>query len=171
MKKGETGAAEEVQKKLQAVKADLRITDAKYSLNVSYERAVRVIERAERIASDSNVLLDVATLKDLRSKADDNLRTDDEKGLKAVEKHADQIFWSHFQKTRECWIGLVEYLRDSRQYATDYRAFDDWTKRAYDCLEREDFEGVRLNAVQAMTYLPDNEEKRRRFEDAGVTQP
>jgi molecular chaperone DnaK len=168
MKKGEKGAAEEVAKKLQQTKAVLRPLEANYSLKASYEQALEDIEDAERIAVTFDARLDIATLRDLRTEADRNLRLNDDKSLKSVSKRAKQIFWSHYQKSRECWIGLVEYLRESRQYATDYRAYDDWTKRAYDCLERQDFEGVRLNAVQAMTYLPDDEEKVRRFADSGI---
>ncbi len=100
---------------------------------------------------------------DLRQDAERCLLDGDLYGFKAIKQRALDIYWKHYVNTDECWTGLVDYLRHSRENALDGQAYHEYLKRAEDCLSRNDWEGVRVNAVQAMQYLPGGEEKQTRF--------
>jgi molecular chaperone DnaK len=169
VQRGEPGESERVHNKIAGVKARVRNLQHKYGPRARYHTAIQAIDRAERIARDAEDSLGVATAGDLRREAERCLRLDDQKGLEAVEERARNLFWQHYSQTEECWIGWVGYVRAQRRLATEPVPYDEYVKRAGDCLQRRDFEGVRLNVMQALAYLPDGvEEHESRYRDAGL---
>lgn len=162
------GVAERIYKKLSEAKAALHPLHSNYSLETNYKNTLEIIERALEIAKAFEDRWDQNNLAELRTEADRFYRLQDTKGLEIVRDKARAIFWKHFQQTTECWIGLVEYLRENRTYASNRAAYEEWIGRAYDCLQRNDYEGVRLNGVQAIAYLPEAQKRKDRFYDAGL---
>lgn len=168
VKKGEIGEAERVASKLSDVKVLLHPLRTSYALLSAYQKTQVDMDDAARLASAFEDRMDEAIVRDLRADAEKCYRLEDESGLGAISERADIIYWKHYSKTRECWIGQVEYIRENRQFASDRMAYDEWVKRAHDCLERDDYEGVRLNSQQAMSYLPKEKAREDRFWDAGL---
>jgi molecular chaperone DnaK (HSP70) len=166
--RGEPGEAERTVSKLAGVNAQVDELDKKYGPQAKYHSAVGSIDRAESIARDMEDSLGVATASDLRKEAERCRRLNDERGLSAVEERADKLFWQHYWKTDESWIGWLQYVREQRRFASEPLPYDDYLKRADDCLRRRDYEGVRVNLVQAMEYLPKVETRENRFWDAGL---
>jgi hypothetical protein len=162
---GELGKAEHVAHMLAESKARVRDLQLKYGMTAKYNEVLEHLGWAERMAEEHSDSLGLAAVQDLRQDGERCLRLDDQKGLDSVDRRAMEIFWEHYVKTDECWIGLVEYLRDQRRFSGDQIAFDEYLKRAEDCLARRDFEGTRLNGWQARSYLPDSRAKENRFWD------
>lgn len=166
---GEIGAAERTHQKLMPLRAELRKLENKYGLQASWREAIAEIERAKAISENFQDRMGVASSQDLRQEADRCLRLKDERGLKAVQERAEAIFWQHYLHTRECWIGYIEWLRGERRFAREAISFDEFLKRAEDCLLRDDYEGVRLNGRQAASYLPETTVRDSRLGKAGIT--
>jgi molecular chaperone DnaK len=167
--RSEPGSAERVVQKLMPIKSDIRALQQKYGLEAAYNQALEMIHKAEQIVAQFEDRLAVSSLGDLREDAERCRRLGDRDGLKAVHERADNLFWRYYRQTPECWIGLVAWLKEQRQFASEAIPYDEYLKRADDCLRREDFEGVRLNGVQAMSYLPDAKVADGRFANSGVT--
>ena len=163
--------AERVAKKLADVKAQLRPLEANYRLLALHETAKKRTDRAEKMAQSFENRLDETTARELTTEADKCLRLEDERGLNAVIERADRIYWKHYTQTRECWTEQIQYLRNDRRFATDAVTFDEYVKRAHDCLERDDYEGVRVHTIEAWRLIPDDVSKEKRFSDAGLRLP
>jgi molecular chaperone DnaK len=153
---------------LSDLKARVRAVTDRYGTQAAYDRACATIESAESIASESLDSLGVASAADLRGEADRCLRIDDRKGLAAVEERASDIYWLHYRKKPECWIGFVTYLRENRALALEPLPYHEYVTRAEACLAKDDFEGVRLNGFEACRFLPESEATKNRFYDAGI---
>ena len=166
VQKGESGKAEQMASILARVKASLREENAKHGPQVAYQKAVAMIDAAERIAREFEDALGIRIVADLRGEADKALRLEDLNGLKIIEQKADELFWKHYVETDECWIGYVEWLREQRARADDPLAFDAYLRRAEECLAKGDHDGVRLNGIQARTYLPGDTSAPDRFPNA-----
>jgi len=165
---GELGQAERVAHRLAEAKSKTRPLQVKYGVQIKHREAIENIGRAEKVAGQQGDSMGLATVEDLRKEANRCLRLEDEKGLTSVDDRAMQLFWQHYLKTEECWIGFVEFLREQRRFASQPIAYDEYLKRAEGCLDRRDFEGTRLNGLQAMSYLPSTQAKQNRFWDAGL---
>ena len=166
---GNVGAAERTHQKLMPLRADLREMESKYALQAAMSEAIEEIVRAKQIAENFQDSMGVAEAEDLREEAERCRRLSDARGLKAVKERAEALFWRHYLQTRECWIGYIEWLRGERRLAREALPFDEYLKRAEDCLLRDDYEGVRLNGLQAASYLPETTIQKSRFGNAGLT--
>jgi molecular chaperone DnaK len=168
VEKGEMGEVDRAASKISTLRQQMRPLVSKYELQARHRDAIESIDDAERITREANDAIGLATTGDLRKEADKCLRLEDAKGLAGIKERADALFRQHYFKTDEFWIGWVQYLRDQRRFATDPWSYDECVKRAGDCLQRGDREGVRVNCLQAMTYLPKEEAQKSRFWDAGL---
>lgn len=160
--------APRVAAKLAELKARIRVVSERYSGQTAYREANEAIDRAERIADESEDRLGTAAAEELRQDADRCLRLEDVRGLEAVARRADEIFFRHYVQRPECWIGYVEYLREGQLLASDPTTYHEFVKRAEECLRKGDYEGVRLNGVEASSLLPEGESRKNRFYDAGL---
>jgi len=106
----------------------------------------------------------------MRQEAERCLKIEDEKGLQAIERRADDLYYKHAFKTDSHWIGFVEYLKIHYLTASDPIMYQDYLKRAEECLLRGDLEGVRSFGYKAYRYLPQDKAKENRFHDAGLRQ-
>jgi hypothetical protein len=163
LRKNKTGDSQRVAHNLCRLKTDMHSLTRKYELTTAYQKALLAIDAAEEIAEDAGDVLGTAIATDLRREAERCLKDSDLNRLKSVDQRAWEIYWKHYAQTDEYWTGLVDYLRRNRETANDGHAYHEYLKRAEDCLSRDDREGVRVNAIQAMSYLPDTEEKKSRF--------
>jgi hypothetical protein len=165
---GDVERAERVTSKLADLKARVRDLDLKYGARAAHQETVADIRKAEGLAHQFRDEVSLAALVDLRRDADHCLRLDDERGLRSVRQRAVDIFWKHYPRTDACWTGLVEYLRENRAFASDPIAYHEHLRRAEECLQRSDTEGVRTFGLKAWEYLPTDEARRNRFYDAGL---
>jgi len=156
-------AAPRVAKQLADSKPRVRTLARTYEVRAKHRTVLEAIDRATEMADRFGDSVGAASADEMQQQANRALELSDIGGLDAVEKRADRLFWEHYVKTRECWTGLVAYLQERRADATEPEAFHQYLVRAQDCLLREDLEGVRLNGVQAMQYLPDREARENRF--------
>jgi molecular chaperone DnaK len=168
VRRGDAGEAEKVQHQIKLVRAEIAPLCSKYELQAKHRDTMEAIDRAERIARDFEDSIGVATAGDLRADADKWLRLENIRELEAVRERANSIFREHYWETDECWIGWVQFLREERRFASDAFRYDEHLKRAADCLERGDREGVRVHCVAAMAYLPDGRTQESPYSDAGL---
>lgn len=166
LREGDRELAAQAQSHLAGFKADLRELTVKYGVQAAYRQAMQSIEDAEKISQQFGVAIDAAAARDLRPEAERGLRMNSETQLKAVEERADAIFWSYYVKTPECWIHYVEYLQKHRGLASDGPRYHEALRRVEECLRRDDFEGCRINVIEAWKYLPEDETRRSQFEKA-----
>lgn len=170
VRQGDSTVAVQAHAHLADLKATIRQLTLKYSLQSAYQRAIESIDRAETMAREFNVVLDIGMAQDLRADAERALRIQKEKELEAVRERAEVIFWRYYRRTRECWVELVEWLREHRTLAVNGTLYHDHLRRAEECLEREDWEGVRINGYAALDLLPQATARRSQFQKAHLRQ-
>lgn len=163
---GDAELAPQAMSHLAGFKADLRELTVKYSVQAAYRQALDTITRAERISLQFGVPLDAAAAGDLRPEAERGLRMNSEAELKAVDDRAEAIFWRYYQRTPECWIGYLEFLQKRRGVASDAPRYHECLRRTEECLRRDDYEGCRVNVLEAWKFLPEEEIRRSHFEKA-----
>lgn len=163
---GEMGEAERVHKELSDTHAALRPLRDRYGLKAKHARVSIKIDAAEALCKQFNDSMGAAKLSDMRTDADKFLRLEDESSLQLIWSRANDIYWEHYGKTRDCWEYQVKWMRDVAPRSSDPLTFYELVRRAEKALSQDDYEGVRLQAIRAWDFLPDPERARNRYGDS-----
>lgn len=165
---GEAGASERVGKRLSDLNADVNKLKNRYSVEMHYREAIGSLERAEAISTDFNDQFDIAACTEMRHDADKARRLDEVKSLEAIERKADDIFWRHYRKTQECWLGWTQWLRQRAHLAADPSTYMAYVQRVEQAAISDDLQAASINVRQAIDLLPEREVRAGRFDRAGL---
>lgn len=165
---GHQGESQKAHKHLTDARARLRVIQEKYLAEARYHGLVKTINEADSLCETYNDNLSRARLVDLKQDSEKARRLDDVHTLDEIKERVLEIFWSHFVKTRQCWEGLVDWLRETTHLANDEITYREYLHRAELALHDDDIEGVRLNAIRARGLIQDTASSRNEFFDAAL---
>ncbi|KXK12976.1 MAG: chaperone protein DnaK [Armatimonadetes bacterium OLB18] len=165
------GAVDEgyqVHKQLSDTQAALRPLRDRYEVKALYAEIAGRIEYATTLCQRYGDSMGEAKLADLTKDLDKALRLGQRDAMEGVKNRVMEIFWEHYGKTKECAEYQVQWMREAASAATDPVSYHEVVRRAQEALDRDDREGVLLQASRAWDFLPDRERMRNRFFDTGL---
>lgn len=153
---GHQGESGKAHKHLTDAKSRLRSLQDKYLNEARYNGLIEFISEADALCAEFNDNLGRARLKELKQDAEKARRLDHLQTLDEIWDRVREIFWVHYQNTRACWEGFIDWLRHNAELARDPLSFMEFLHRAEQALMADDFEGTRLNVWRAKDLIEEN---------------
>jgi molecular chaperone DnaK len=166
--KGDTEDRMQAHNQLAEVTSSLRHLTDKYSLQATYDKVMEYIGDARPLCEEFNDNMGLAKLDDASVDAGKALRLENAKALEGIKERVLEIFWEHYVKTTECWVGWIIHLRQRSAEVTDSLSYFEFIRQAEQFLAEDDLEGVRINVARAMELLPLSTQASQRFPASAI---